>query len=310
MINFSLPALARGCEPQPPTGRSFVGGEFSFETMSKSRTLNLGPEAERQLERVAVHESGHETVAEAFGLKAASFVAGRADGVCTHRLGTPHQNAAISWAGALAEDMLGVRAELRTLPTVPLSRGTLPAWFDQMMTTKGKRQLSAADREGIEGYPVQSACDASFNILSERIDALRFSAALLVRESREQVFQSITRGGSGEADRLDVEMHIHQVRQAAIEARQRADAAEFDVKWESMVPRTFPVTTEHFLKRIVSAGQSSTWEHAQRLLDFAEHRRVRHGEQDFLGIQFETVECWLYFVNAYRDWFERRRVAA
>jgi hypothetical protein len=279
--------------------------------MSKSRTLNLGPEAERQLERVAVHESGHETVAEAFGLPAGCFIAGRADGVCRHKLGTPHQNAAISWGGMVAEDLLGVRSERRPLPTVPLSRETLPAWFNQMMTAEGRRQLSSADREGIEGYPVQSACDASFNILSERIDALRFSAALLVMDSRDQVFESIVRGGSNEADVLDVQHHVRQAQERGRQEEQQANTKALAAKLDALVPmpRNFPATIEPFLSLIVAEGQGAYHEHAQRLLDFAEHRRTRHGEQDFLGIRIETAEHWCYCVHAYRDWLEHRRAA-
>jgi hypothetical protein len=275
------------------------------------RILNLGPLAERQLERVAVHESGHELVCRGFGLPADCFVAGRADGVCTHRLGSPFQNATVSWSGALAEDLLGVRSERRTLPTVPLSRETLPAWFNQMMTAEGRRQLSSADREGIEGYPVQSACDASFNILSERIDALRFSAALLVMDSRDQVFESIVRGGSNEADVLDVQHHVRQAQERGRQEEQQANTKALAAKLDALVPmpRNFPATIEPFLSLIVAEGQGAYHEHAQRLLDFAEHRRTRHGEQDFLGIRIETAEHWCYCVHAYRDWLEHRRAA-
>ena len=311
MINCSLPNSARGCAPQPPTGRSLSGGEFNFETMSKSRTLSLGPEAERQLERVAVHEAGHETVAEAFGLEADCFVAGRADGVCTHRLGTPHQNAGISWGGTVAEDLLSVRSERRTLPTVHLSATSLSQWFSEMMTPEGKAQLSSADLEGIMGYPLESSCRAAFDILSERTAVLRIEAKLLAADSREQVFQSISRGGSGEADRIDVELFVRQARQAAIEAQQRANTEELAAKMDGLVslPR-FPAEIGVFLSFIVASGQGAYHEHAQRLLDFAEHRRARHGEPDFLSTRFETAEHCLCCVHSYRDWLEHRRAAA
>ena len=312
MINFSLPARPRGCEPQPPAGAVLAGGEFNFETMSKSRIVSLGPEAERQLERVAVHESGHEVVAEAFGLPAQCHVAGRGDAVCVHVLGKPHQNAAVSWGGALAEDLLGVRAELRTLPSVPLSRGTLPAWFDEMMSTAGRRQLSGPDLEGILSYPVESSCRAAFDILSERIDALRFSASLLVAESRERVFESLARGGSGEADVLDVQHYVRQAQERARQEQQRVNAEALAAKLDALVPmpRNFPATIEPFLSLIVAEGQGATCKDAQRLLDFAQFRRVRHGDFDFLSSRFETSEHWLFCVNAYRDWLEHRRAAA
>ena len=49
-----------------------------------------------------------------------------------------------------------------------------------------------------------------------------YEAKLLAAESREQVFQSIVRGGSNEADQIDVELFVRQARQVAAEARQRA----------------------------------------------------------------------------------------
>jgi hypothetical protein len=286
-------------------------GSSNFETMSKSRIVSLGPEAERQLERVAVHEAGHEVVAEAFGLPAECFVAGRADAVCTHRLGTPHQNAAISWGGIVAEDLLGVRAELRTLPSVPLTRETLPAWFNEMTSAAGRRQLSGPDLEGILSYPLESSCRAAFDVLRERTAVLRIEAKLLADESRTRVFESLARGGSPEADRIDVELFLHQARQAAGEAQQRVNAEALAAKLDALlVPMPpFPATVEHFMRLIVGEGQLFKRDHAVLLIEFAEHRRARHGEQDWLGIRFETAEHWLCAVDQYRVWRQRRAAA-
>ena len=180
------------------------------------------------------------------------------------------------------------------------------------MTPEGKLQLSGPDLEGILSYPVESSCRAALEILSDRLDVLKFSAALLAAESREQVFESIVRGGSNEADRIDVELFVRQAQERARQEQQRVNAEELDAKLDAFLsmPRRFPATTEHLLKLVVAEGQPVTHEHAQRLLDFAEHRRARHGEPDFLSTIFTTREYWLYCVHAYRDWLERRRRAA
>jgi hypothetical protein len=150
----------------------------------------LSTSQKQDLLAVSCHESGHELLAEDFGLDPRAFCASSMQGICVHLPGTSFQHAVIGWGGALAEDLLGARYFKRTKPAPPLGglkAGDLPDWFDGMVKGGGFEQLSGEDRNriGEHGDP-WSTCETAFQILSSNKRRLWVMARLLFRESAER----------------------------------------------------------------------------------------------------------------------------
>jgi hypothetical protein len=139
---------------------------------------------------VSCHESGHELLAEDFGLDPRTFCASSMYGICIHSPGTAFQHAVVGWGGALAEDLLGARYFKRTKPAPPfggLKDGDLPDWFDGMVRGGGFEQLSGEDQNRIGEHGDRwRTCETAFQILSLNKHRLWVMARLLFRESAER----------------------------------------------------------------------------------------------------------------------------
>jgi len=147
-----------------------------------SRGVNAIVGNRSQLVSNAVHEASHEVVADRFGLGGKAFVAGIDCGVCLHEPGTLSQEAAISLAGVVGEDILSVRSQHRKLPGLPppLTQDKLAGWFQAMEGSRW-RELSAADQSGIRGgSDMWEVCQSTFDILTQSRATVRHLAKLLL----------------------------------------------------------------------------------------------------------------------------------
>jgi hypothetical protein len=91
----------------------------------------------------AHHESGHYVLADAFKLKPKGHARFKKDihGVVWHKRGTPFQNAAISWAGVIAERI------------AKDDKVDLSGWFDSLKRNCQVQNRRGYDGENIHAYP-------------------------------------------------------------------------------------------------------------------------------------------------------------
>jgi hypothetical protein len=150
--------------------------------------IKLPPEAERRLFSECVHETGHGVVALAYGLKPRTYIGGAGFGVCKFVPGTAWQNTSITFGGVLAEDLLGARNPLRTIPRCELTAATFGDWLNEFLYAGGLEQLhkySASDAEDIKMYDQSRECArAAFKILDANRELLKEAAGDLLECSR------------------------------------------------------------------------------------------------------------------------------
>jgi len=278
--------------------------------VNEPRILRLAPPDEAELQSTSVHECGHQLVALAFGLNPTMSVAGTGNGVCVHDDGPAESVAAIGWGGVLAEDLTGARISWRTIPDtpLPLTRAALLGWFNQMMR-EGLHQLSSTDRDGIKRWPVLSACEAAFHILSANLDRLRELSEWLADQSRESVWKNRRLGDAAAA--TDVERFCHGEIERRRAERQQVDYRKMIKGVEEFVmpPPKIPCGVEEFYFVIVSRlGKRPDREAARLLLDFAQHLRHRGGDADFLHTRFENRNHWLWRARQFAEWEEEVRI--
>lgn len=152
-------------------------------------TLFGSSEDEKRLRSLAVHEAGHAIVAAAFNLNPRTAIGGIGSGACLHEKGTDFQEAAVSWAGVIAEDLFAARNYSRVLPSITLTRATFRDWLYAFLYAGGIEEfshVSQSDVDGIKSYPDRyETAEAAFLILANRRDTLEWKAERLADASRD-----------------------------------------------------------------------------------------------------------------------------
>lgn len=204
-------------------------------------------EQERDLLSVAIHEAGHLVVADHFGLRPTAIATAGAGGVCNHNHGTPHQIAAVAWAGILAQDIHGLRPAFRKEPKVPLplTRDSLPLYHRRMFWNGGLEQLSDEDHTNLYRDRSLGPLETAFDILVSHERVLAIEARLLVKRYQQQ-------SKAGAFDHEMCQSFLQQEREQSL-AEAQAKATETGIKaLHNLVPLpvSFPSDWTTFTLRV------------------------------------------------------------
>jgi hypothetical protein len=192
------------------------------------------------------HEAGHETVAARFGLsrdsasRDSAIVTAKFTGAVVHKKGTPFQNAAIAWGGAVAPAMLGLKDRGRPSPDFKLTVANSRQWFDKFLAMGGVDKMSKADRMIIKdwkhpAFPDQAwpAFEKAVSILHDDWGIVEVVAAGLERDCAAIIRASRLDPDAGErAIKMWAETGSHEA--ALIAARGEKAAAAYVAELEAV----------------------------------------------------------------------------